>query len=133
MKIVSVTSPQWSDAAHTSITATVEFKGVGVVPFSASPIDVEKHGRDLYAALLAGTYGAITAHDAEKEATKIARELKQAKRTADKATAKADPIVASMLDMTPVQLDAYIEANAGNLKDLRDFVKKLALIVLVDR
>lgn len=60
MKIINATSPQYD--ANGNITLNVEFEGLGIVPFGASPNDVEAHGRELYARALAGDFGAIAAY-----------------------------------------------------------------------
>lgn len=62
MNIISANSPQWADAAHTAIILNVDFEGLGVVPFGASPTDLELHGRDIYTRAVAGEFGAVAAY-----------------------------------------------------------------------
>ena len=62
MKTLSATSPQWANAGQTTINLTVDFEGVGVVPFSASASDTEAHGRALFASAVAGDFGPIAAY-----------------------------------------------------------------------
>ena len=61
--IAAVSNPAWADAAHTCIRCMATFKEIGMaMPFSASASDPEPHGQALFAALVAGTYGAIAAY-----------------------------------------------------------------------
>ena len=46
-------------ATSTGIELNVDFEGVGIVPFHATPADPEQHGRDLYASALAGEFGTV--------------------------------------------------------------------------
>jgi len=46
-------------ATSTGIELNVDFEGVGIIPFHATPADSEQHGRDLYARALAGEFGAV--------------------------------------------------------------------------
>ena len=60
MIIESVISPSWANAEHTLITCTVKAEHFDTaIPFTASPNDVEVHGREIYADLVAGRYGEI--------------------------------------------------------------------------
>lgn len=60
MIIESVTNPSWANAEHTTITCTVKFGHFDdVMPFTASVNDVEAHGREIFADLVAGRYGEI--------------------------------------------------------------------------
>ncbi|MDO8931478.1 MAG: hypothetical protein Q7U97_03710 [Rhodocyclaceae bacterium] len=52
-------SPKWADAAQTLIDMTVNHPAYGEIPFTASPNDVEAHGRELYALAVAGEFGPI--------------------------------------------------------------------------
>jgi hypothetical protein len=60
MIIESVIDPIWANAEHTLITCAVKFGQFDTaLPFTASPIDVEAHSREIYANLIAGQYGEI--------------------------------------------------------------------------
>lgn len=59
MKITNVTSPEWANSEHTLINVTVTHSEFGVIPFSASPDDVETHGRGIFADAVAGKFGVI--------------------------------------------------------------------------
>jgi len=61
----TVTDLQWADKELSAITMTVNFKSLGVIPFTASADDVEDHGRELFARAVAGDFGEI--HHAESD------------------------------------------------------------------
>ena len=62
MNIISASNPQWVDAAHTAITLTVNFEGIGSVPFTASEMDTEQHGIEIFTSASAGEFGDIAAY-----------------------------------------------------------------------
>lgn len=57
----SIANPIWADQAKTMITVDIIFPSINTGPlkFNASPKDVMSYGREIYAALIAGTYGPI--------------------------------------------------------------------------
>lgn len=59
--LTSLKNPKWSDEAHTTIDCEITTDQLGdeILPFTASPIDVEAHGRAIFAAIVAGEYGPI--------------------------------------------------------------------------
>jgi hypothetical protein len=61
MEYHSIANPVWFDASHKMITVDIVFPHLGVSPvkFNASPDDSMAHGRQIYAELIAGKYGAI--------------------------------------------------------------------------
>lgn len=59
MQIKNVKTPQWSNAEHTLLDVTLETDVFGEIPFSASPDDVEAHGREIFADAVAGKFGVI--------------------------------------------------------------------------
>ncbi len=59
MNIITAHGSSWQNPAHTAILLTVDFEGLGPIPFSATPDDTEAHGRDLYARALAGEFGPV--------------------------------------------------------------------------
>jgi hypothetical protein len=66
MNYSSVTNPTWADAEHSLIACNVNFDLIGdeseVVPFTASPNDVEAHGREIFERCVAGEFGPIAAY-----------------------------------------------------------------------
>ena len=62
MQIKNVKNPQWANAEHTLIDVTLETDTYGEIPFSASPDDVEAHGREIFADAVAGKFGPIGEH-----------------------------------------------------------------------
>lgn len=59
--LTSLTNPVWADAEHTRIDCVITTSQFGdeQLPFTADQNDVEPHGRALFAAIVAGDYGAI--------------------------------------------------------------------------
>ena len=59
--LTSLTNPAWVNAEHTAIDCQITTSQFGdeVLPFTASPTDVEEHGRALFAEITGGKYGPI--------------------------------------------------------------------------
>ena len=51
---INTRSPVWVNAEHTAIDCEIEHPQYGWIPFTASPDDVEAHGREVFAALSKG-------------------------------------------------------------------------------
>jgi hypothetical protein len=67
--LTSVLSPIWSNAEHTTIDCVITTSQFGEeqLPFTADQNDVEVHGREIFADLVAGKYGAIGEYVAPPE------------------------------------------------------------------
>ena len=67
--LTSLTNPQWANSGHTTINCDITTSQFGneVLPFTASPDDVEPHGRAIFADLVAGVYGPIAEYVAPPE------------------------------------------------------------------
>ena len=59
IEIISARNPRWLNAEQTEIGMLATFAHCGEVPFTASPLDNEEHGRYLFAHAAAGEYGAV--------------------------------------------------------------------------
>ena len=59
--LTSVSNPRWGDAEHTFALCEITTSQFGdeALPFTASPNDVEAHGRKIFADIVAGKYGPI--------------------------------------------------------------------------
>jgi hypothetical protein len=68
-ELTSLKNPVWVDAAHTAINCEITTSQFGdeVLPFTASPNDVESHGRAIFADIVAGKYGPIAEYVAPPE------------------------------------------------------------------
>ena len=57
----SLTNPRWSNAEQTMIDCKITTSQFGdeALPFTASSIDADAHGRAIFADLVAGKYGQI--------------------------------------------------------------------------
>jgi hypothetical protein len=67
--LTSVSDPCWANAEHTMIDCEITTSQLGdeILPFTASPNDVEAHGRAIFADLVAGKYGPIAEYVASPE------------------------------------------------------------------
>jgi hypothetical protein len=54
MQLEYAKDPRWADAEHTMIDCEIYHPTFGWIPFTASPDDVEAHGREVFAALSKG-------------------------------------------------------------------------------
>jgi hypothetical protein len=63
-ELTSLENPVWVDAAHTAINCEITTSQFGdeVLPFTASPNDVEPHGRAIFNDIVALKYGPISAY-----------------------------------------------------------------------
>jgi len=60
MQLEYAKEPVWANAEHTMIDLTIKWVEIGEeLPFTASPDDCEEHGRAIFAAAVAGEYGAV--------------------------------------------------------------------------
>lgn len=59
--LTSVSNPRWANTERTLINCEITTSQLGdeVLPFTASPVDVELHGRVLFARLAAGEFGLV--------------------------------------------------------------------------
>ena len=118
MNIISAANPRWLDAEQTRIDLDIETDKFGTIPFTASPNDSEKYGRDLFAAALAGDYGAIAAFvpKVKTPAQIAAEESAQAKREL------------AALDLASIPLlRTYIASKADAPQELKDMESAAAL------
>lgn len=68
--LIDAQNPQWVDAEHTVINVEAKWEHLeseGYLPFTASPNDVEAHGRDLYNRIINGEFGTIAEYVAPPE------------------------------------------------------------------
>jgi hypothetical protein len=60
MQLEYAKNPVWANAEHTMIDLTIKWVKIDEdLPFTASPDDCEEHGRAIFAAAVAGEYGAV--------------------------------------------------------------------------
>lgn len=59
--LTSLSNPRWANAEQTMIDCDITTSQFGdeVLPFTASPNDVEAHGRAIFADIVSGKYGPI--------------------------------------------------------------------------
>lgn len=56
---MNIKKPTWANTQKTLINCEVEHPDYGWIPFTASPNDPERHGRNIFAGCLAGDHGPI--------------------------------------------------------------------------
>jgi hypothetical protein len=60
MQLEYAKDPVWADAEHTMIDLTIKWDGINEeFPFTASPTDVEAHGRAIFEQAAAGAFGQV--------------------------------------------------------------------------
>jgi hypothetical protein len=63
LTIVSVTNPQWANEEHTAINVIARFAEIDEdLPFTATPTDIEPHGREIFERTSTGEFGLIDAY-----------------------------------------------------------------------
>jgi hypothetical protein len=68
MKLEYAKNPIWADAEHTMIDLTIKWDAwPEELPFTASPNDVEPHGRQIFQAALEGDFGPIAEYVAPEQ------------------------------------------------------------------
>jgi hypothetical protein len=62
MQLENAHSPRWSNAEHTAIDLVIKWDAIAEeLPFTASPTDIEAHGRAIFEAAAAGDFGVVAA------------------------------------------------------------------------
>ena len=60
MQLEYAKNPVWVNAEHTMIDLTIKWDGINEeLPFTASPIDCEAHGRAIFEAAFTGKFGPV--------------------------------------------------------------------------
>jgi hypothetical protein len=60
MQLEYAKDPVWANAEHTMIDLTIKWTSINAeYPFTASPTDVEAHGRAIFEAAQAGQFGEV--------------------------------------------------------------------------
>lgn len=60
MNLQYAKDPRWVNAEHTMIDVVIKWDQIDVeLPFTASPTDVEAHGRAIFEAAVAGQFGEV--------------------------------------------------------------------------
>ena len=60
MNYTNVTNPKWSNPEHTTIDCEVTFDEIGIVPFTANPLDTGNlSSKQIFDQCVAGDYGVV--------------------------------------------------------------------------
>lgn len=117
LTVLNARRPQWNDAAHTSLNLMVTFaesaETLGEIPFTASPIDCEAYGRDLFQRAVASEFGEI-AEPSSGEMMRAA--LLTRSRLSSEATATITTLQATLFTLQDaVRLNMATESEAAAL------------------
>ena len=80
MQFISARQPARAESG--AIDLLVTFPGLGEVPFTASPDDIEPHGRQIYARAIAGDFGPIAPYTPRARPPREIRDEKRCQRSA---------------------------------------------------
>ena len=68
MQLEYAKDPVWANAEHTMIDLMIKWDGINAeYPFTASPTDVEAHGRAIFEAASQGAFGPVAEYVAPPE------------------------------------------------------------------
>jgi hypothetical protein len=71
MQLEYAKNPAWANAEHTMIDLTIKWDKIAEeLPFTASPMDVEAHGRAIFEAAKDGKFGEVAEYVAPAVAPK---------------------------------------------------------------
>jgi hypothetical protein len=110
MEIKNVRNISWSNPEHTTIDCEVDHVIYGWISFTASPNDVELHGREIYEVIVSGKYGVISEYEPPVYTTEQLSE--QARLTRNNLLSQLDSIVSNPLrwaSLSQQQRDEYAD------------------------
>ena len=136
MIIETVTSPKWMNESNTLIECQVKFAEFAeILPFGASASDSEAHGVEIFNRCVAQEFGAIAAYtgpsDAQIAADEAAQQVEAAAQRADITAAKSYAKLTALKNMTPAQVQTWVDNNVTNLAEAQDAIKTLAVAVSI--
>lgn len=71
-----IKNPKYSSPDGSAIDVEWNHFEFGWIPFTATPDDVEQHGRDIYAAAISGEYGPIAPYDGPTEEDLLEQQMR---------------------------------------------------------
>ncbi len=122
---MNIRNARW--AANGMIECEYEHPKYGLIPFAASPDDVEETGREIFAQAAAGSVLPAIGPSKEEADAKA----RQIKNVADKEAAKSDPKLQAFTDMSPDDVRAWVSKNVKSESDVSDVLATLAVAVSV--
>ena len=119
LTLISARAPSWANAEHTVINLFVKFEETaeqfGELEFTATPDDVEPHGRDIFQRAKAGEFGPVAPYIVTPERAQL---LVQARNiTANAKITELQSEVNILQDA--VDLDMATEAEAVSLTEAK--------------
>jgi hypothetical protein len=121
-------NPQVSFPSDPDDDKLAEFGVFAVAPTAKPSVDLTKNVVEATPVLTNGVWAqawSVVGASAEE----IAERQKAATFATDQAAAKADTFVANFLNMTPAQVETYVENNTANLAATRALLRKMALML----
>jgi hypothetical protein len=118
--IKDVKNPVWVDEKNTVIGCEIDHEVFGWIPFAASPNDPEQHGRDLYAALVAGEHGDIAPYVPPQPNAEAIREV-----IVQTAASRLEAFAATRNYSSVVSCVSY--ANSTNVQFQAEALRMIAL------
>ena len=104
-----IRNPKYTSLDGSIIDVELNHPEFGWIPFTASPDDVEQHGRDIYAAAIAGEYGPIAPYDGPSEEELLEQQVREQR---DQLLADVDAVVTNPLrwnSLSPEEQQAWAE------------------------
>jgi hypothetical protein len=86
MKYLSAGNPKWANAEHSAIELHVDFPGLGVVPYGATPVG-EGNSPELFSRAVAGDFGPVAEYTKSQDL--VNAEALAALRAADGASVRS--------------------------------------------
>lgn len=129
MQVQTAKNPMWANAERSTINLLIDLPGVGEIPFSASALDIEKHGRELFDRAVAGEFGAIA--DPALPTPEMVAELakKQAAQEA-RVEAKTDNVTQYITSHTPAEIKDWVQGKLPSLPAAESaFISRLAVAI----
>jgi len=108
--LTNIQNPKHLNGQGTLIEVTGVHPVYGVIPFAASPTDVEAHGVDIFIRAIAGEFGPIAPYEGLTELAEV-KHAKLDQITKDRNTALAQSVT---VHGRPWQADAESQRNLSN-------------------
>ncbi|WEK32934.1 MAG: phage tail assembly chaperone [Candidatus Pseudomonas phytovorans] len=120
LTVLDARDPQWNDAGHTSLNLWVTFAEtadtLGEMPFTASPVDCESYGRELFERAVALDFGDVLEPSDAVMARAAALMLTRLTGEATSTISALQPVLATLQDAERLGMANDAEEAALPLK-----------------
>lgn len=129
LTLQTVTTPRYANAAGTRIDCVIRWQEIAEdLPFTADQDDREAHGRAIFNAIKAGTFGPIAAYVPPPGPTQV--ELDEtARKAALKTESQTDSFIEQLRLADPTQIKNWVTTNVTDLATARTTIGRLAVAV----